>query len=178
MKVKRIVAPLKEKDIAALEAGDQVLLSGVIYTARDQAHLRMINLMEEKKALPVDLTSQVIYYCGPTPPGPRVIGACGPTTSSRMDAFTPAVLEAGLKGIIGKGRRSDAVRESIKDNKAVYFLAPGGAGAYLSERVKACEVVAFEDLGAEAIHKLEVENFPLIVGIDSRGKDIYKQERE
>ena len=176
--MKKIVAPLKEKDIASLEAGDQVLLSGVIYTARDQAHLRIIGLMEEKKALPIDLADQVIYYCGPTPPGPRVIGACGPTTSSRMDAFTPAVLEAGLKGIIGKGRRSDAVRESIRSNKAVYFLAPGGAGAYLSERVKACEVVAFEDLGAEAIHRLEVEDFPLIVGIDSRGRDIYKQERE
>lgn len=176
--MKKIIAPLKEKDISSLEAGDQVLLSGVIYTARDQAHLRIIGLMEEKKALPIDLADQVIYYCGPTPPGPRVIGACGPTTSSRMDAFTPAVLEAGLKGIIGKGRRSDAVRESIRSNKAVYFLAPGGAGAYLSERVKACEVVAFEDLGAEAIHRLEVEDFPLIVGIDSRGRDIYKQERE
>ena len=176
--MKKIVAPLKEKDISSLEAGDQVLLSGVIYTARDQAHLRIIGLMEEKKALPIDLADQVIYYCGPTPPGPRVIGACGPTTSSRMDAFTPAVLEAGLKGIIGKGRRSDAVRESIRSNKAVYFLAPGGAGAYLSERVKACEVVAFEDLGAEAIHRLEVEDFPLIVGIDRRGRDIYKQERE
>ncbi|MGB2601690.1 MAG: FumA C-terminus/TtdB family hydratase beta subunit [Candidatus Omnitrophota bacterium] len=176
--MKKIIAPLKDEIIAGLEAGEEVLLSGVIYTARDQAHLRMINLMEKGEALPVELAGQVIYYCGPTPPGPRAIGACGPTTSSRMDAFTPAVLEAGLKGIIGKGKRSDKVRESIKDHKAVYFLAPGGAGAYLSERVKACEVVAFEDLGAEAIHKLQVEDFPLIVGIDSSGRDMYKPGRE
>ena len=161
--------------ILTLKAGDEVLLSGVIYTARDQAHLRMMKMIEDGKNIPVDIKGQVIYYCGPTPPGKRVIGSCGPTTSGRMDPFTPALIEAGLKGMIGKGLRSGAVINAIKKNKAVYFLAPGGAGAYLSERVKKCECIAFEDLGAEAIHMLEVEDFPLVVGVDASGRDIYEK---
>lgn len=173
--MKRITTPLTTEVILTLKAGDEVLLSGVIYTARDQAHLRMMKMIEDGKNIPVDIKGQVIYYCGPTPPGKRVIGSCGPTTSGRMDPFTPALIEAGLKGMIGKGLRSGAVINAIKKNKAVYFLAPGGAGAYLSERVKKCECIAFEDLGAEAIHMLEVEDFPLVVGVDASGRDIYEK---
>ena len=158
----RINTPLSEETIASLKAGDAVALSGDIYTARDPAHL------------PVDINGGVIYYCGPTPARCRAIGACGPTTSGRMDVFTPQILSSGVKGLIGKGRRSQAVREAIKKNKAVYLLAPGGAGAYLSTRVTASEVVAFKDLGPEAIYKLTVEDFPLVVGIDSKGNDIYE----
>ncbi|HNX91332.1 MAG TPA: FumA C-terminus/TtdB family hydratase beta subunit [Candidatus Omnitrophota bacterium] len=172
--MKNMISPLKEKDIKALRAGDEVSLSGVILTARDQAHLRLCELVRKGKPFPVDIKGQVIYYCGPTPAGGSVIGACGPTTSSRMDEFTPELLELGLKGMIGKGKRSREVRESIRDEKAVYFVAPAGAGAYLSKRVRTCEVVAFEDLGPEAIYRLEVENFPLIVAIDSLGNDIYE----
>lgn len=174
-KLKKIKTPLDESTIKSLKAGDHVLLTGTIYTARDQAHLRLTEMLERKERLPVDLAGEVIYYCGPTPSGKRVIGACGPTTSSRMDRFTPQVLDAGVKGMIGKGRRSPKVRESIKRTGAVYFLAPGGAAAYLSVKVKACEVVAFHDLGAEAIYKLEVEDFPLVVGIDALGNDIYER---
>lgn len=170
-----IRTPLDKNTIASLRAGDEVLLSGVIYTARDQVHLRLCEMIKRSENLPVDLNGQVIYYCGPAPSGSRVIGACGPTTSSRMDPFTPMLLEAGLKGMIGKGARSAEVTGAIKHNGAVYFLAPGGAGAYLSERVKKCEVVAFEDLGPEAIYRLEIEDFPLVVGIDCKGRDIYSK---
>ena len=171
--MEKVVTPLDKKTIKNLKAGDEVLLSGVIYTARDQAHLRFMELLKQKKKLPMDIKDQVIYYCGPTPPGERVIGSCGPTTSSRMDPFTPTLLDAGLKGVIGKGRRSEEVKASIKKNGAVYFLAPAGAAAYLSMKVKSSTVVAFDDLGAEAVHMLEVKDFPLIVGIDSNGRDIY-----
>ncbi len=172
--MKRINTPLTEKVIAALKAGDEVLLSGIVLTARDQAHLRLMEIIKDRGELPIDLKGQIVYYCGPAPAGPgRVIGSCGPTTSSRMDRFTPYVLEAGVKGMIGKGRRSFEVRKSIKRRKAVYFVAPAGAGAYLSEKVKACRVRAFEDLGPEAIYELEVEDFPLIVAIDMKGNDIY-----
>ncbi|MFC1549228.1 FumA C-terminus/TtdB family hydratase beta subunit [Candidatus Omnitrophota bacterium] len=170
---KKIQAPLTDKTIDSLKAGDEVLLSGVIYTARDQAHLRMLKIIESGEEIPVDVNGQIIYYCGPTPPGDKVIGSCGPTTSGRMDPFTPILLKKGLKGIIGKGRRSGEVVKAIKEYRAVYFLAPGGAGAYLSERVKECKVVAFDDLGAEAIHMLKVEDFPLVVGVDADGHDIY-----
>ena len=170
---KRIKTPLNDKTIASLSAGDEVLLSGVIYTARDQAHLRISEMVENGESLPVNLKGQVIYYCGPTPPGGRVIGSCGPTTSRRMDPFTPELLGMGIKGMIGKGARSANVREAVKNWQAVYFLAPGGAGAYLQKRVKSSEIVAFEDLGPEAIYKLTVEDFPLIVGIDCKGRDIY-----
>ncbi|MGB3081908.1 MAG: FumA C-terminus/TtdB family hydratase beta subunit [Candidatus Omnitrophota bacterium] len=172
--MKSIKAPLDEKTITSLKAGDEVLLSGTILTARDQAHLRLCKLKEEKKELPVDLKAQVIYYCGPTPSADRVIGSCGPTTSGRMDAFTPRLLEAGVKGMIGKGKRGPEAVEAIKRSKAVYFVAPAGAGAYLSERVRASNVVAFEDLGAEAIYKLEVEDFPLVVAVDCEGRNIYE----
>ena len=173
----RLKTPLTEKEIEGLSAGDEVMLEGIIYTARDQAHLRLCRMLENGEKLPLDLKGQVIYYCGPAPPGDRVIGSCGPTTSGRMDALTCPLLEKGLKGMIGKGRRRDEVREAIRRFSAVYFLAPGGAGAYLSARVKECKVVAFEDLGSEAIYRLNVEAFPLIVGIDPVGNDIYDRIR-
>jgi fumarate hydratase subunit beta len=171
--MKKINTPLTEKVISGLKAGEEVLLSGIILTARDQAHLRLCGLIEKKEDLPIELDGQVIYYCGPTPSADNVIGSCGPTTSSRMDSFTPALLGEGVKGMIGKGRRSSEVREAIKHEKAVYFAAPAGAGAYLKSRVLACEVVAFPDLGPEAIHKLTVEDFPLIVVVDAEGADMY-----
>jgi fumarate hydratase subunit beta len=173
--MKKINAPLKDKDIKGLKAGDEVLLSGVIFTARDQAHLKISRMMEKGKRVPVDLKGQVIYYCGPTPPGERVIGSCGPTTSGRMDSFSCALLDAGLKGMIGKGARNDKVRASIKKNRAVYFVAPAGAGAYLSVKVKSSEPVAFREMGPEAVYRLEVKDFPLIVAIDASGRDIYKR---
>lgn len=171
---KYIQTPLDAKTIRSLEAGDEVLLSGTIYTGRDQVHMRVTELMGKNETLPVDLSGQIIYYCGPAPAGDRIIGSCGPTTSGRMDAFTPALLKAGLKGMIGKGRRSGEVVQAVRDNCAVYLLAPGGAGAYLSSKVVSCEPVAFEDLGPEAIYRMEVKDFPLVVGIDCKGRDIYK----
>ena len=171
--MKSIKAPLDEKTITSLKAGDEVLLTGTILAARDQAHLRLCKLLDEGKELPANLKGQVVYYCGPTPSGNRVIGSCGPTTSGRMDAFTPQLLEIGMKGMIGKGKRSSGVVGAIKREKAVYFIAPAGAGAYLSERVVASEVIAFEEFGAEAIYRLEVKDFPLIVAIDCEGSDIY-----
>lgn len=170
---KKIQVPFDKETAASLKAGDKVLLTGIIYTARDQAHLRFSEMIRCKEDLPIDLAGQVIYYCGPSPRGERIIGSCGPTTSSRMDRFTPELLDAGLKGMIGKGRRSKEVIASVKKNGAVYFLAPPGAAAYLSGKVKKCEVVAFDDLGAEAVYRLEVEDFPVVVGIDSQGNDIY-----
>jgi fumarate hydratase subunit beta len=172
-KIKHIQAPLDEEAIASLKAGDEVLLSGTILTARDQAHSRLFKMMGAGEKLPVDLKSQVIYYCGPTPPCGRPIGSCGPTTSGRMDVFTPRLLEAGMKGMIGKGRRSGEVVAALKRTKAVYFVAPAGAGAYLSEKVEASEVITFKDLGPEAIYRLEVKDFPLIVAIDCEGRNIY-----
>ncbi|MFH1879128.1 MAG: FumA C-terminus/TtdB family hydratase beta subunit [Candidatus Omnitrophota bacterium] len=172
-KLLKIKAPLDGEALCKLKAGDTVKLSGVIYTARDQAHLRMYNMIMKGEPLPVELKAQIIYYCGPSPRGERIIGSCGPTTSGRMDAFSPALMTKGLKGMIGKGKRSAEVKEAIKKYRAVYFLAPGGAGAYLSERVRSCTAAAFEDLGPEAVYRLEVEDFPLIVGVDCLGNDIY-----
>jgi len=173
--MRRIKTPLEKTAFNGLKIGDAVLLSGVIYTARDQAHQRLAEAIKKKKKLPLDLRGQIIYYCGPTKtPKGGVIGACGPTTSSRMDEFTPLLLKAGLKGMIGKGRRSKEVIAAIKKHKAVYFLTYAGCGALLSKYIKHCEPVAYKDLGPEAIYKLKVRNFPLIVGIDSRGKNIYK----
>jgi fumarate hydratase subunit beta len=171
--MKKIHSPLDDRTIAVLKAGDEVLLSGTVYTARDQAHLRMCRMLRDGRPLPVDLKGQVIYYCGPSPAGSRVIGSCGPTTAGRMDPFTPELLDEGLRGMIGKGRRSPQVIDAVKASGAVYFLAPGGAGAYLSGKVLTCETAAFADLGPEAIYRLEVENIPLIVGIDCTGRDIY-----
>ncbi len=175
--MKKINTPLTNEIIADLKVGEEVLLFGTIYTARDQAHLRLCEMIRNGESLPIDLEGIIIYYCGPTPPGDRVIGSCGPTTSSRMDPFTPKVLDAGVKGLVGKGRRSPAVRKAIEQEGAVYFLAPAGAAAYLSTRVKKCDVVAFEDLGPEAIYKLEVEDFPLVVAIDTAGNDIYERKQ-
>lgn len=148
-----------------------MLLSGVIYTARDQAHKKLLGL----KKFPVPLKGEIIYYCGPTPAKQgRVIGACGPTTSSRMDNFTPSLLKKGVVAMIGKGKRSKQVKDAVKKYKAVYFVAIAGAGAYLSEKIEEAEVVAFRDLGTEAIHRLTVKDFPLYVAIDSKGRSIYQ----
>ncbi|MEK6726701.1 MAG: Fe-S-containing hydro-lyase [Deltaproteobacteria bacterium] len=174
--MKNINVPLSHADIADLKAGEQVLLSGIIYTARDAAHRRMIESLEKGEGLPIDINGQVIYYMGPTPAKPgKVIGSAGPTTSSRMDIYTPKLLDAGLKGMIGKGKRSTEVIESIKKYKAVYFAAAGGAGALLSKRIKKAELVAYGDLGPEAIYRLEVEDFPVIVVNDIYGKDLYEE---
>jgi len=171
-----ITTPLTESDVARLRIGDRVLLSGVIYTGRDAAHKRLFELLQAGKPLPVDLRGQVIYYVGPTPAKPgRVIGSAGPTTASRMDAYTPLLIEHGLKGMIGKGRRSPEVIEAMKKHKAVYFGATGGAAALLARCVKKAEIIAYDDLGPEAIHCLEVEDFPLIVINDTLGGDLYEQ---
>jgi len=170
-----IHAPIIEKEIESLQAGDVVYLSGTILTGRDAAHKRLIQLIREGKPLPVDIRNQAIYYVGPCPAKPgQIIGACGPTTSGRVDVFTPALLELGLKAMIGKGQRSAEVIQAIVRNKAIYLAATGGAGALIAQCVKKAEVIAFHDLGTEAIHRLEVENFPLIVAIDTTGNDLYR----
>jgi fumarate hydratase subunit beta len=169
-----ISTPLTEDVRKSLKAGDEVLLTGTILTARDAAHERLCGTLNKGKSLPLNLKDAIIYYCGPTPARPgRPIGSCGPTTSSRMDAFTPALISMGLGGMIGKGDRSDDVKKAIKKHKCVYFVATGGIGALLSTRVKSAKVILYNDLGPEAIHKLEVKDFPLLVGIDSKGNDIY-----
>ena len=171
--MRKISAPLTEKEINSLKAGDEVKLSGIIYTARDQAHKRMV----EAKRMPFELRGQVIYYCGPTKtPKGMIIGSCGPTTSARMDLFTPALLKAGLKGMIGKGVRSKEVVSAIKKYKAVYFLAYAGCGALIAEYVKKTTPVAYPDLGPEAIVKLEIKDVPLIVAIDKTGRSIYDKK--
>ena len=171
--------PLSDDFIEKLECGDVVYINGTVYSARDAAHKRLVEMAEDGKELPFDIKNQIVYYLGPTPARPgRAIGSAGPTTSSRMDKYTPTLLKMGLKGMIGKGRRSDKVVESIIENKAVYLLATGGAGALLSDCIKESEIIAFDDLGTEAIRKLRVENFPVIVGIDSKGNDLYKQVEE
>ena len=158
----------------ALQAGDYVYISGIIYTARDAAHKRMAETLGRGGKLPFSLEGNIIYYMGPSPAREgRVIGSAGPTTASRMDKYTPGFLDMGLKGMIGKGKRSDAVIEGIKKNKAVYFAAIGGAGALLSRSIKNSKVIAYDDLGTEAIRELQVENFPVIVVIDSRGNNLY-----
>jgi fumarate hydratase subunit beta len=172
--MKTINTPIKDSESVNLKTGDTVLISGIIYTARDQAHKRLIEAIKKNKRLPLDLKGQIIYYCGPTKtPKGKVIGACGPTTSSRMDEFTPALLKAGLLGMIGKGRRSQGVIAAIKKYKAVYFLTYAGCGALLSKYVKKATAVAYKDLGPETIFKLEVKDFPVIVGIDAKGRSIY-----
>jgi fumarate hydratase subunit beta len=175
MEIKRIATPLDEGTISTLRAGDKVLLSGPIYTARDAAHKKFMEVLKGGGPLPIDVKGQVIYYCGPTPPAPgRVIGAAGPTTSSRMDAYAPTLLSLGLKGMIGKGKRSEVVKEAIIRNKAVYFGATGGAGALLSKAVREYRVVAYEDLGPEAVAMLLVEEFPVFVINDIFGNDLYE----
>ena len=169
-----ISLPLHDKDVEGLNCGDNLLITGNIYTARDAVHKKLADLIEGGEDLPFDLKGQIIYYTGPTPARPNaIIGSCGPTTSSRMDVYTPALLERGLKGMIGKGNRDREVTEAIKRNRAIYFVATGGAGALLARSVKKAVPVAFPELGAEAVVKLEVERFPVIVAIDSRGNNIY-----
>ncbi|MCD8327884.1 MAG: Fe-S-containing hydro-lyase [Ruminococcus sp.] len=161
-----------------LKAGDKILLSGTIYTARDAAHKRFDKLLDEGKELPFDLKTAVIYYAGPTPaPKGMAVGACGPTTSGRMDKFAPRLLDLGLSGIIGKGERSTEVREAVKRNKAIYLCATGGAGALASNCIKSCEVIAFDELGCESVKKMYVENFPLVVANDSFGNDLFELGR-
>jgi fumarate hydratase subunit beta len=159
-----------------LKVGDEILLTGTILTARDAAHKRLCDMLKKGKPLPLNLKDALIYYCGPTPARPgRPIGSCGPTTSSRMDSFTPQLIRLGLAGMIGKGDRSEEVVDAIKKNKCVYFLATGGIGALLSTKVKSSKAILFNDLGPEAVHKLEVKDFPLLVGIDSKGKNLYAE---
>jgi fumarate hydratase subunit beta len=172
---KDIRTPLSDQDVESLKAGDRVRITGVLYTARDAAHGRLLPLIEKGEKLPIDVKGAIIYYTGPSPARPgEVIGAVGPTTASRMDKFTPALLKLGLKGTIGKGYRGQAVKDALKREKAVYFGAIGGAGAVLSRFVKKLDVVAYEDLGTEAIRRLEVENFPAIVLNDAHGGDLYQ----
>ena len=172
---RHITVPVAKEEIQDLRAGDYVYLTGVIYTARDAAHKRMDEVLSEGKELPLDIKNQMIYYMGPSPAREgQVIGSAGPTTSSRMDKYTPLLLEHGLKGMIGKGKRSDNVIESMYKNNAVYFAAIGGAGALLSKCIKKAEVIAYDDLGTEAIRKLTVKDFPAIVVIDAEGNNLYE----
>ncbi|MEG0614785.1 MAG: FumA C-terminus/TtdB family hydratase beta subunit [Oscillospiraceae bacterium] len=164
--------------IGKLCVGDKILLSGTVFTARDAAHKRFFSLIDAEKPLPIDIKDAVIYYAGPTPaPSGKVIGSCGPTTSGRMDKYSPKLMDMGLLGMIGKGERSEQVRAAIVRNSAIYFCAIGGAGALAAECIKSVEVVAFEDLGCESVKKLQFEKFPLIVANDSFGGDIFTQGR-
>ena len=171
---RNLTVPAKAEELKELRSGDYVYITGTIYTARDAAHKRLYEALNNGEDIPIDLKDNFIYYLGPTPARPgEVIGSAGPTTSSRMDKYTPLLLEKGLKGMIGKGKRSKEVIDSIVKNDAVYFAAIGGAGALLSKCIKSAEVIAYDDLGTEAIRKLEVENFPAIVVIDSMGNNLY-----
>lgn len=171
-----LTTPLTDDDIIKLRIGDRVFINGIIYTARDAAHKRLIELIQQNKELPFDIRNQIIYYVGPSPARPdRPIGSCGPTTSYRMDVYTPMLLAKGLKATIGKGNRSEEVIGAMRQFKAVYFAATGGAAALLAKAVKKAEVIAYEDLGAEAIMRLEVENFPVMVANDIYGNDLYRE---
>ena len=171
--------PLSDSTIEMLKAGDKVRISGVLYTARDAAHKRLIEMIESGKDLPFDVKGQLLYYVGPTPAKPgQVIGSAGPTTSYRMDTYAPTLIKMGLKGTIGKGGRSKEVLEAMKRYKAVYFAAVGGAAALIAKTIKKVEIIAFEDLGTEAIRKMEVDNFPAIVVNDTKGGDLYNIGRE
>jgi len=175
----RITTPLTEEVVEKLRIGDKVLISGVIYTGRDAAHKRLTDLVSRGESLPFDIAGQILYYVGPTPPKPgQAIGSAGPTTSYRMDSYAPILIAKGLKGMIGKGIRGKEVIDAIKKFKAIYFGATGGAGALLSKRIKKAEVIAYEDLGPEAIRRLEVEDFPVIVVNDVKGDDLYIEGRK
>ena len=175
----KLTTPLSDEDVTKLKAGDIVYLTGTLYTARDAAHKRLVDLIKEGKELPFDLKGAVIYYVGPTPPKPgEVIGSAGPTTSYRMDPYAPILIEKGLKGMIGKGKRNQAVRDACKKHKAVYFGAVGGAAALIAKAIKKAEVIAYPELGPEAIRKLEVENFPVVVVNDTYGNDLYEEGRK
>lgn len=171
----KLNTPLTEDKIMELKAGDSVLLSGIIYSARDAAHKRLIDLLNEGKELPLEIKNEVIYYVGPSPAKPgNVIGSAGPTTSYRMDAYAPTLMDIGLKGMIGKGARSNEVIEAIKRNKGVYFGAIGGAAALIGKSIIKSQIIAYEDLGAEAIRKMEVKDMPLVVIIDAQGNNLYE----
>lgn len=172
---RHITVPYDEKTARQLRSGDYVYITGTIYTARDAAHKRMYEALQEGKELPIDIKNNVIYYMGPSPAREgRPIGSAGPTTASRMDKYTPSLLDLGLKGMIGKGKRSDAVKQAIMRNGAVYFAAVGGAGALLSKSIINSKVIAYDDLGTEAVRKLQVKDFPVIVVIDSEGNNLYE----
>ena len=172
----KITTPLKEEDIVKLNVGDTVKITGVIYTARDAAHARLVKLLEEGKELPIDVRGQIIYYVGPTPAKPgKPIGSAGPTTSYRMDAYAPRLIKEGLKGMVGKGARSKEVKDAIVSEKAVYFAAVGGAAALIAKSIKKAEIITYEDLGAEALRRLEVVDFPAIVINDIYGGDLYQE---
>jgi len=174
--MKKINLPLSKQDISTLRAGDCVLLSGKMFTARDAGHKRLVTMIEQNQTLPIDLKNACIYYVGPCPAKPgQIIGSCGPTTSGRCDSYTPALLQHGVTAMAGKGWRNDTVIEEMKKQGAVYFAAIGGAGALYADCVKKADLVAFEDLGAEALFELTVQNFPVIVAIDSLGNNIYKR---
>lgn len=172
---KYIKAPLVKSEVESLRVGDYVYITGTIYTARDAAHKRMYESLLNNESIPFDLTDNIIYYLGPTPAREgKVIGSAGPTTSSRMDKYAPLLMDKGLKGMIGKGKRNEAVISAIKDNTCVYFAAVGGAGAILSKCITKSEVIAYSDLGTEAIRKLQVNNFPAIVVVDCKGNNLYE----
>ena len=174
--IKKIKTPLTDEVIKTLRSGDSVRITGTIYSGRDSAHKRLVDLLEQGKELPFDVKGQIIYYVGPAPAKPGyAIGSAGPTTSYRMDPYAPKLLDVGLKGIIGKGSRSKEVIDSIAKNTAVYFAAVGGAAALISKSIRKSEVIAYEDLGPEAIRKLEVEDFPVVVINDSQGNDLYME---
>ncbi|HLR22016.1 MAG TPA: Fe-S-containing hydro-lyase [Tissierellaceae bacterium] len=176
---KTLTTPLTKEDLKDLQSGDDVYITGYIYTARDAAHERLVNLLDEGKDLPFDPEGAVIYYVGPAPAKPdRPIGSAGPTTSYRMDSYTPQLLDVGLKGMIGKGKRDQEVKDSIVENGATYFAAIGGAAALIAQSVESAEVIAYEDLGAEAIRKLYVKDFPVTVINDSKGNDLYQMGRK
>jgi fumarate hydratase subunit beta len=178
-KVTHLTTPLSDEVVEKLRLGERVLISGTLYTARDAAHKRMTELLREGKKLPFDIKGAIIYYVGPTPPKPgKAIGSAGPTSSYRMDSYAPTLLALGLKGMIAKGARGKEVVEAMKKYRAVYFAATGGAGALISKTIKKAEVVAYEDLGTEAIRKLEVEDFPALVANDIYGNDLYEQGRK
>lgn len=173
--VTRIQTPLQEADVRKLNTGDSVLLSGLLYTARDSAHQRMIEILEDGRPLPIDLKDQVLFYAGPAPAPPgKPVGSIGPTTACRMDAYTPRLLQQGLKGMIGKGARNRSVRDAMKTHGAVYFAALGGVAALLAGCVRRSRIVAFDDLGPEAVRQLEVADFPVIVVNDVHGRDLYE----
>ena len=171
-----LTPPLSDDDVSRLRTGDRVLITGTMLTGRDAAHKRLVDLIEKGEELPVDLKGQIIYFVGPTPTRPgEAIGSAGPTTSYRMDAYSPILIEKGLKGMIGKGSRSAEVIEAMKKHKAVYFAAVGGAAALISRRIESSEIIAYEDLGPEAIRRLQVKDFPAIVVNDTEGHDLYEQ---
>ena len=172
----KLEAPLTREEVKRLQVGDRVSISGTIYTARDASHRRLIESLKRKRSLPIPVKNQIIYYTGPAPARPgRVIGSVGPTTSLRMDSYTLPLLKKGLKGMIGKGERSPEIIGALKRYNAVYFVAPGGCGALLAQRIKKAQIVAYPDLGTEAIYRLEVKDFPVIVAGDTRGKYLFRK---